>query len=153
DELPFDLLQHRWPVEYKLTERTQVRERRFEWLSVALEEAIADCQRHAMTRAVEMVTALDGDCLAFIAEHESGQCIPMHAPATTLGGVAFNTSTSLVIRRLIELGAIEFFFANGEIGYRWTYDGRQMVDQINALNPNILPTFREHLAEEDKEKE
>lgn len=143
DALPFDILQHRWPIEYRLTEKTTVRDRRFETLSSALEAALRDCEQHTLNRAIEMVAALDTECLDFIAHNETAQFIEMPLPAKTMGQLLTGLNTNLVVRRLMELGALEVV-AEPYIGYGWTYNGRLMLDQLNKIHPRLLSVLRQH---------
>jgi hypothetical protein len=141
DALPFDILQHRWPIEYRVTENTNVRDRRFESLSNALEEALRDCQQHALERAAEMASALDTGCLDFIAQNGASPFIEMPLPAKTMGQLL--TDNSSTIRRLIDLGALAVV-AEPHIGYAWTYDGRRMIDHVNQSHPRVLGVLRQH---------
>ena len=84
-ELPFDILQHRWPIEYRITERTQVGSRRFEQLSDALAEALSDCERYSLARATQMAESLDTATLDVIAHNEKSQFIEMPLPAKKAG--------------------------------------------------------------------
>lgn len=147
DALPFDILQHRWPIEYRLTKETKVRDRRFTELASALEAALVDCEQHTLSRAIEMVAALDTECLDFIAHNEVAQLIEMPLPAKTMGQHLVGLNTNLVVRRLMQLGALEVI-AEPYIGYGWTHDGRLMIKQLNIIHPTLLSVLRQHKKEE-----
>jgi hypothetical protein len=141
DCLPFDILQHRWPIVYRVTEKTEVRERRFETLTAALEAALRDCEQHTLTRASEMMAALDTACFAYIARNEATAHIGVPLPPRTRGDQLTGIDTNLVVRRLIELGALSVVTEPG-LFYTWTYDGRRMIAQINKAFPTLLPLLR-----------
>lgn len=141
--LPFDILQHRWPIEYHVAEKTQVRDRRFETLAMALSAALNDCEQRTLSRAVEMATALDTACLDFIAHNETAPFIEMPLPAKTMGQLLTGMDQILAVRRLIDLGALDVV-GEPRIGYAWTYDGNQMIGQVNRLHPGMLPVLRQH---------
>jgi hypothetical protein len=146
DALPFDRLQHRWPIQYRLTDKTTVRDQRFETLSNALEAALSDCEQYTLSRAIEMAAALDTACLDFIAQNETSQFMEMPLPAKTMGQLLNGLETNLVVRRLIELGALEVV-AEPYIGYAWTHDGQHMIDQVNKAHPRVLPMLRQYKKE------
>lgn len=143
DELPFDILQHRWPMEYRLTEQTQVRERRFDSLAKGIEVALRDCANHILLRANEMASELDTGCLDFVARHESAQHIDMPLPGKTMGQQLISIEFNLVVRRLMDLGALTVV-DHPHIGYAWTHDGRRMIDEVNRLHPKVLRVLRQH---------
>lgn len=142
-DLPFDILQHRWPIEYKLTEETLVREKRYAHLTQTITEAIADCARHDLERATSMVQALDTATLDFIAHNEQCDFIEMLLPALTTGQLLTGLDHILAARRLIEIGAIQVV-SQPYVGYGWTYDGRRMIQQLNVVHPHVLRVLREH---------
>jgi hypothetical protein len=142
--LPFDILQHRWPIEYRVTNETQVRERKFDKLSSALESALKDCEQHALSRAREMAAALDTECLGFVARHETARLIDMPLPARTVGEHLTGINLVLVVRRLMQLGALEVVAVPDNVGYVWTHDGRNMIEQAKKLHPALLDVFRRH---------
>ena len=142
-ELPFDILQHRWPIEYRLTAQTQVRDRRFEALSDALSAALDDCEQYTLTRAAEMAAALDTACLDFVAHNETTSFIDMLFPEQTVGKLLLGLEQNLVVRRLIDLGALTVL-TEPDIGYGWTYDGYRMIVEVNRADPMLLEVFRQH---------
>jgi hypothetical protein len=141
--LPFDILQHRWPIEYRLTEKTTVRDRRFDSLANALQAALSDCEQYTLSRAVEMTAGLDTGCLDFIAQNEATSFIEMPLPSITIGQLLTGLDYNLVVRRLIELAALAVV-AEPHIGYAWTHDGRRMIDQVNKAHPGVLALLRQH---------
>jgi hypothetical protein len=142
DALPFDVLQHRWPIEYRLTEKTRVRQKRFESLTSALEAALTACEKHALSRAEEMAAALDTGCLDFLAEFETNSFIEMPLPAKTMSQLITGMHFNSTVRRLIELGALTIV-DTPYIGYSWTHSGRHMIEAINRKYPQILYLFRQ----------
>ncbi len=142
-DLPSDISQHRWPIEYRLTESTKVRDSRFGSLSKALGDSLADCARHELARAAAMADALDTACLDYIAQNEHHEFIDMALPATTMRQLLMGLDHNLAIRRLIELGALRIV-SQPTIGYGWTYDGRQMIQRLNVVFPNLLGVLRGH---------
>lgn len=143
-ELPFDIAQHRWPIEYRVTTHTEVRDKRFNELSDALTYAIKDCQLFALNRAKEMARALDTACLAVVATHENEVEIPMPMPAKTVGETLVEIQTTAAIRRLLDLGAIQVI-SEPTIAYGWTHDGWRMIEEVKKLHPNLLQVIRQHL--------
>lgn len=137
-ELPFDILQHRWPVEYQVTDTTNVRENNLE---AVLTDAIRECQENSLNRATKMAMSLDTDTLALVAKYENRQIIDMPMPAQTTGEHLISGLRTGSIRRLIDLGAIKVV-NNPEIGYGWTYDGLNMIKEIHKLHPLLLSTFQ-----------
>ncbi len=67
-DLPFDILQHRWPIEYRTSEHAKVGEKKFDQLSHALGEALASCQQHTLRRAEEMADSLDTATIDIVAQ-------------------------------------------------------------------------------------
>lgn len=143
--LPFDILQHRWPIEYSVTEHTEVRDKRYAALSAALGTALADCAQHDLARAATMADALDTACLDFVAHNEDRHFIEMPLPAQNMGQLLAGLDHILAARRLIELGALHVV-SQPRIGYAWTYDGRQMIERIDAVHPLVLQSLRNHKA-------
>lgn len=135
-DLPFDILQHRWPIEYRLTEHTQVREKRYATLAETLSTALHDCVQHELARAAAMADALDTSCLDFVAMHEDQELIEMPLPAKTMGQVLMGLEFNLAARRLMELGAIRVV-SEPHLGYGWTYDGRIMIRHLNTVQPHL----------------
>lgn len=142
-ELPFDILQHRWPIEYRLTEHTHVREKRFAKLCEAFSEALADCERFTLSRAAERAAVLDTACLTFIAHNANAPYIEMPLPAKTMGQVLTGLEQNLVVRRLMDLGALTIV-TEPRLGYAWTYDGLRMIHEVNKLHPKLLAMLREY---------
>ena len=143
-ELPFDILQHRWPVEYRVTDTTNVREKRWDNLEAVLSDAIRGCEEHSLSRATDMAMSLDTDTLSFIAKNENKQIIDLPMPAQTMGQHLTSSLHTASIRRLIDLGAIKVV-SSPEVGYGWTYDGINMIKEIHKLHPLILSLFRGNL--------
>lgn len=143
EDLPFDILQHRWPIEYRLTEETKVGSKRFETLASALAAAICDCQQYSLNRAADMAAALDTATLDFVAHNENVPFLEMPLPAKTMGQLLGGLDHVLAARRLIELGALRVT-DKPYIGYAWTYDGRCMIDEINRRHPALCTVLRQH---------
>lgn len=142
-ELPFDILQHRWPIEYRLSEQTKVGERRFAQLSDALKEAIASCEQHTLARAEEMADSLDTATLDIVAQYETSQFIDMRLPSRTMSEYLVGLDHILAIRQLISIGALRVTHSP-TIGYEWTYDGRRMIETLVKKQPMILTAVRTH---------
>lgn len=140
-ELPFDMLQHRWPIEYKVTDKTEVREKRFENLTEALQQAISSCLNYSLERASKMMKALDTDSFELVALNENNMIIEMPLPGKTMGDILVGTSRTASFRRLIDLGAIRII-DKPYIGYGWTSDGVEMIKEINRIHPGILSMLR-----------
>lgn len=128
-KLPFDMLQHRWPIEYKVTDKTEVRERRWEGLSDALEGAFSSCQQFTLERAIQMMKALDTDSFELVALNENNKLVEMPLPGKTMGEVLVGTGRTASFRRLIDLGAIRVV-DKPNIGYGWTSDGLEMIKEM-----------------------
>jgi hypothetical protein len=143
-DLPFDILQHRWPIEYRVTAETQVKERRADELRQSLSTAIVGCQNHVLARAREMAAQLDAECLGFIGQFEKSTIIEIELPALTMGEFMVGINRNLVVRRLMELGALEVLAPERQFGYRWTRDGLLMINEVRKWHPNLLHTVREH---------
>ncbi|MEM7434499.1 MAG: hypothetical protein AAF436_05055 [Myxococcota bacterium] len=137
DQLPFDILQHRWPIEFRLTENTKARARRFESLRDALVAAFSECESHMLSRARDMARSIDTATLALVAEHENSELIPMPLPGKTMGEILVQTHRLPAYRHLLNIGAITVTNVP-TIGYRWTADGRRMIAAIHELNPRLL---------------
>jgi hypothetical protein len=142
-DLPFDILQHRWPIEYHLSDGTQVREKRYASLSTSLAAALSDCQAHSLVRAAEMADSLDTACLDFIAQNETKEIIDMPLPAKTMGQQLVGLEFNATVRRLMQLGALKVV-SKPTVGYAWTYDGRLMIARLNDVQPTLLNVLREH---------
>lgn len=142
NELPFDMLQHRWPIKYKLTPKTETRDKKREELEKTLKYAIQDCEQFSLNRAKEMMLALDTETLKVIANHEHADFIEMLLPAKTMGQIMTSNIHIASIRRLIELGAIRVI-DTPYISYGWTIDGLEMIKEINRIHPKLLSIFRE----------
>lgn len=140
-DLPFDILQHRWPIEYRITEKTKVGARRFEKLTEALAAAIRDCEQHILSRAREMADGLDTATVDFVARNENAGFIEMPLPPKTMGETLTGLDHILTVRRLIELGALKVV-DRPYIGYAWTYDGRRMIDALKSAHGPILEGMR-----------
>lgn len=142
-DLPFDILQHRWPIEYRVTEHTQVRDRRYSSLTEVLTEALKACEEHALTRARDMFLALDTATFELVALYEHTAVIPMRLPAKKMGQVLTSLQENLAFRRLVDLGAVRVI-SEPEVAYAWTSDGRRMIREINAEQPMLLSMLRTH---------
>lgn len=149
DDLPFDIKQHRWPIRYRLSEYTKVGEKRFKQLSDALADAIVECEKHSLNRAVEMAELLDSSSLNFIATHENSESIPMPMPQRNLGNRVAFLEDILAARRLLELGALRIANPPG-FGYSWTYDGIRMISEFKRRHPSILELLRKNIEESRK---
>lgn len=143
DKLPFDMLQHRWPIEYKITAHTEVREKRWEGLTAALIESISSCQTYSLNRAIKMMEALDTDLFHMVALNEGNEIIEIPMPAKTMGELLNSTSQMASFRRLIDLGAIKVI-DKPYVCYGWTSDGLEMIKEINKTHPGMLTIMRNH---------
>ena len=143
-ELPFDMLQHRWPIEYRVTPETKVRDKKWDNLEGVLSDAIRDCEEFSLTRANDMMLSLDTDTLSVVAIHEYDKLIEMPLPAKTMGEVLTSNSHTASLRRLIDLGALVVIDIP-YIGYGWTNDGLQMIKEINKSHPKLLSMFRDQM--------
>lgn len=141
--LPFDILQHRWPIEYQMSERTVVGERRFEQLSDALAAAITSCEQHMLSRAEEMADSLDTATIDIVGRYENASFIDMRLPAKTMGQVITGLDHILAIRQLISIGALRVTHTP-TVGYTWTYDGRRMIETLVRKQPKLLEVVRMH---------
>jgi hypothetical protein len=141
-ELPFDMLQHRWPIQYRVNERTQVGEKKFNSLTEAFQTALVDCSNFQLNRAVEMAQALDTICLDIVAEHEFSTFVPMTLPPQTMGQALNSLVHDSAIRRLVDLGALQVV-VQPEVSYGWTSDGRRMIEEIKRMHPGILAVLRD----------
>jgi hypothetical protein len=141
--LPFDILQHRWPIEYRMSERTTVGERRFDQLSDALTAAITSCEQHILLRAEEMADSLDTATIDIVGQYEKMSFIDMRLPPKTMGQLLSGLDHVLAIRQLISIGALRVTHTP-TIGYEWTYDGRRMIDALVRKQPMLLEVVRAH---------
>jgi hypothetical protein len=141
NKLPFDMLQHRWPIEYRLTSETKVRDKRKNELEEVLGVALKNCEEYSLNRATEMMLSLDTDTFTLVAVHEHDKLIEMPLPAKTMGQLLTSSSHTASLRRLIDLGAIRVI-DTPYIGYGWTSDGLQMIKEINKFHPKMLPICR-----------
>lgn len=140
-ELPFDMLQHRWPIEYTLTENTKVRDKRFSELRVALAAALRVCEESILSRARDMFLALDMTTFQLVAAFEHSSVVPMRILDKTIFEVLAGLQENLAFRRLVDLGALRVI-SEPELGYGWTADGRRMIEHINLVQPRLLPMLR-----------
>lgn len=145
-ELPFDIQQHRWPIRYRLSAESQARQARAEELQAAISAALSACATAANERAIEMANLLDARCLDLIARHELAEQIDMHLPADTMAGLVLELSRELAIRRLVDLGALRVV-PESVVTYRWTHDGRLMIERIKMAQPDLLAGMRQIQAE------
>lgn len=141
-DLPFDILQHRWPIQYRLTPKSTVSSQKCEKLSNELVVAIDNCEKYSLSRATEMVEALDTATFKFVAENENNKSIEMPLPGKTARQILGGLDYLLASRRLMELGALRVT-DQPYVGYAWTYDGSRMIDEINKLHPLLLQVMRE----------
>jgi hypothetical protein len=141
NDLPFDILQHRWPIEYRVTDDTKVRGKMQGDLEGILIDAIRGCEESSLIRAKNMAMSLDTDTLALIAKNENKPIIELPMPAKTAGEHLTSSLHISSIRRLIDLGAIKFVSAP-DVGYGWTYDGLKMIKEVHKLHPQLLSLFR-----------
>lgn len=140
--LPFDLLQHRWPIKYRLTPDTKVRDKKQAELEDRLVEAIQGCEEFALNRANEMMMSLDTDTFQVVANNEFNQLIEIPLPAKTMGQVMVSNIHVAAIRRLKDIGALHLIKIP-YVGYGWTSDGMQMIKAINIFHPELLSLFKE----------
>jgi hypothetical protein len=140
--LPFDILQHRWPIEYKISDSTTARDKRLGQLSDALTGAIASCQQHSLRRAEEMADSLDTATVSIVAHHENDDLIDMVLPANTVGQLLLGLDHILAIRHLISLGALRIAHSP-TVGYAWTNDGRRMIEALKRKQPFLLEVVRQ----------
>jgi hypothetical protein len=144
EHLPFDILQHRWPIEYRMSEYTKVGLKRFDQLSTALATAIANCQQHSLERATEMANSLDTATIAIVAQYEEADFIDMLLPAKTVIELLTGLDHISAIRHLISIGALHITHSP-TVGYAWTYDGRCMIEVLRQKQPQLLRVIRDHL--------
>lgn len=90
-----------------------------------------------------MAAALDTACLDFVAHNETASLIEMPLPAKTMGQVLTGLEHNLVVRRLIDLGALTIV-TEPHVGYAWTYDGYRMIDEVKKAHPVLLTMLRQH---------
>lgn len=126
NNLPFDILQHRWPIEFKVTDKTQTRDERQERLSGTLSQAIRDCETYLLERAVEMASQLDGSCLCFIAANYEKDQVEM--PAGPGGAVVKEMNAA--IRLLLRIGALHVADGPNVPAFGWTYAGKRMIEHL-----------------------
>ncbi|WP_135355109.1 hypothetical protein [Leptospira ryugenii] len=141
ENLPFDIIQHRWPIEYRITSETKVHEKRFRDLTETLTEALIDCEQYTLARASQMTSKLDTDTFKLISEFEFKNDIGIPLPARTMGEVLTSTSKISSYRRLLDLGAISVNF-KPQVCYNWTNDGKNMIREINRQFPGLLEILR-----------
>lgn len=141
--LPFDIVQHRWPIEYLMSEHTTVGEQRFDQLSDALTAAIASCQQHSLERAEEMADSLDTATIDIVAHYDQANFIDMKLPAKGMGELLTGLDHILAIRQLISLGALRVTHLP-TVGYAWTHDGRRMIEVLKTKQPRLLDVVRRH---------
>lgn len=146
--LPFDILQHRWPIKYRMSDYTKVSEKRFGQLSDALAAAIGSCQHHTLKRAKEMADSLDTATINIVGQYERAGFIDMRLPAKTMGEFLSGLDHILAIRQLISLGALRIAHYP-TIGYAWTYDGRCMIEVLKRKQPLLLEVLRNHRQKKD----
>ena len=101
-----------------------------------------NCEKYSLSRATEMVEALDTATFALVAKNENSKLIEMPLPSKNMGQVLTGLEYILSTRRLIELGALRVT-DKPYVGYAWTYDGSRMIDEINKLHPGLLQLLRE----------
>jgi hypothetical protein len=143
NHLPFDILQHRWPIEYRMSESTVVGEKRFGELSDALTAAIASCQQYALERAEEMADSLDTATIDLVAQYEEASFIDMRLVAKTMGELLTGLDHILAVRQLISLGALRITHIP-TVGYAWTHDGLRMIEALKRKQPRLLEMVRNH---------
>jgi hypothetical protein len=134
-QLPFDILQHRWPIIYELRTTTIAREKRFEQLVGTLTAAIKDCSTLQLERAKAMAAELDGLCLSLIANNLKNWPrldLPIGDGKSPVNEMHF------AIRHLIGVGALQILNFDKMPHYEWTYSGRRMIEYIKKTNPKIL---------------
>jgi len=139
--LPFDVLQHRWPLRYRSPDRSD--ENRITALSADLRIAIESCQRQRLIRADEMADLLDTATISLVARFENSMFIDMQLPPLTMGQLLTSLEQVSAIRQLISLGALRVTHTP-TVGYSWTYDGRKMIEALKAKQPRLLNVFRQH---------
>lgn len=143
EDLPFDIRQHRWPINYRITEQTQVRSKRYVSLTNVFIDALKACEDNILTRAREMFLALDTATFEIVAIFENTQVIPLPLPAKNMGETLISLQHNLAFRRLVDLGAL-VVVSEPAIGYSWSADGQRMIKEINRSQPSLLSAFRTH---------
>ncbi len=143
ENLPFDMLQHRWPIEYRVTSETKVREKRWDSLKDVLASALGDCEEYSLARAENMMNSLDTEALKLVADNEYENLIQMKMPDKTVFGVIASATRASSLRRLMDLGAITVV-EKPSVGYGWTNDGLLMIKEINKVHPKLLGVLRSH---------
>lgn len=141
ENLPFDMLQHRWPIEYSVTSESKVRDKNWDKLNLALIEALKSCEQSSLTRARKMMYSLDIDILMLVATHEHKTILEMPMPAKSAGEHLTSILHTASLRRLIDLGVIRVT-DTPYICYCWTSDGMQMIKEINTVYPEMLRIMR-----------
>ncbi len=142
-DLPFDILQHRWPIEYRLTGETKVRENRLEKLTDAIEAALKDCETYSLIRAQEMAKSLDFHAMFFVAEHYDKQRISVTSGLSASGKPVRQLDLilhTMTIRHLFGIGALELSDEHGA-HYSWTHDGRKMIEELRKSNNVMLASM------------
>jgi hypothetical protein len=94
-----------------------------------------------------MADSLDTATIDIISQYENTSFIDMRLPSKTMGELLVGLDHILAIRQLISIGALRVTHMP-TIGYKWTYDGRRMIEALVRKQPKILEMLRMHRQEQ-----
>ncbi|MEM7296239.1 MAG: hypothetical protein AAF330_06400, partial [Pseudomonadota bacterium] len=92
EDLPFDLRQHRFPVGFKLSDKTENKEQTISTLSGNLTEYVGQALSATIRRVEEQSKRLDSTTLSLMARYKDFQAFPMLLPPQNRGQVLVSSN-------------------------------------------------------------
>jgi hypothetical protein len=133
-ELPFDVRNRRFPIDYALapgdkTSAERVKGDLTRWIKFAIESVI----KNEYEAATDALSALDINCLNLMGVYGKGDNFAAPNPnATTFGGPLDTGKFNAAVTRLLDLRLIRADIDPGKglYAYHWTYLGKQVLQRL-----------------------
>ncbi len=139
-ELPFDVRNRRFPINYSLApEEKGQRERVKKDLTRCIKFAIETVANNEYEAVSEVLATLDINCLNLMEDHGGADCFSAPDPnVTTVGGRLDTPKFNAAVIRLLDLRLIEARVApqQGLYAYHWTYLGKQVLLRLTIRSAN-----------------
>jgi hypothetical protein len=140
-ELPFDVRNRRFPIDYtldpdKMERKDKVKAQLVEWLTTAISSAVQN-ENRGVDDAIER---LDAQCIRIL--HANSQTLYFHIQEPKNRGEQLDSVIiTSAIARLLDLRILRYNFALTDLGhqwaYHWTYLGKLVLKKMGLSNLTI----------------
>jgi len=142
-DLPFDVRNRRFPINYTLSPDNMAGEVRTKAdLTKCIRGAIQVVLANEYSTAQEAIASLDVNCLNLIYTTGTQDWFPApDSRVTTMGGPLDTAKFNAAVTRLLDLRVLKTDFnpAERRLAYHWTYLGKQVLIQLGIRQPPAKP--------------